>query len=133
MGHTKKSPYLLFICTATQRINIYLNREYISKGLGLYAHASLKNKKLGVILFVSDGKFFDVPHTNLLAICVRLLVVFAHCPASPTYGAKRDVGGDCPSEYARLVLKRDLSDGNQNPRLARTRILIPTAVQSILN
>ena len=97
MGHTKKSPYLLLICTATQRINIYLNREYISKGLGLYAHASLKNKKLGVILFVSDGKFFDVRHTNLLAICV--LVVFAHCPPSLTYGAKRDVGGDCPSEY----------------------------------
>jgi len=103
VGHTKKSPYLPLICTTTQRINIYLNREYISKGLGLYAHASLKNKKLGVILFVSDGKFFDVPHTNLLAICV--LVVFAHCPPSPTYGAKRDVGGDCPSEYK---VKEDL-------------------------
>jgi hypothetical protein len=76
---------LLLICIATQRINIYLNQEYISKGLGLYAHTSLKNKKLGVILFVSDGKFFDVPHTNLLAICV--LVVF----------------GDCPSEYQHFM------------------------------
>jgi hypothetical protein len=33
-----------------------------------------------------------------IKFCV--LVVFAHCPPSPTYGAKRDVGGDCPSEYS---------------------------------
>jgi hypothetical protein len=67
MGPAKKWPRLPLTCAATQRINIYLSREYISKDLGLYAHASLKSKKLRVILFVFDSRFFDVPHTNLLA------------------------------------------------------------------
>jgi hypothetical protein len=75
---------LPLICAITQRINIYLSQEYISKGLRLYAYISLKNKKLRVILFGFNGNFFDVPHINLLAICWFLRI--------GTYCVKREGG-----------------------------------------